>query len=197
MRAARAANELDELGRLPIGCQALKVSRASFFSRNRRSTISGTMPLTDSAEGDDFLHETGADVGVGLSRHHEDRLDIGAEAAVHERHLHLVLEIRHGAQSPDNHARLSSSSVVHEQSVEGVHFHVGPVAEDLARDVDPLVHGEERRLVGVEQDGDDDPVEEARPALDDVYVTHRDRIERAGVDGDDWRHRGESLKSEI
>ena len=54
------------------------------------------------------------------------------------------------------------SSVVHEQAVEGVHFHVGPVAEDLARDVDALVHGEERRLVGVDEDGDDDAVEEPR-----------------------------------
>ena len=50
------------------------------------------------------------------------------------------------------------------------------------------VHGlvpdmvEERRLLGVQQDGDDDPVEQARAARDDVDVAVGQRVERAGID---------------
>ena len=44
-------------------------------------------------------------------------------------------------------------------------------------------------LSDVDQNRDDDLIEEARPALDDVHVTHRQRVERAGIDGDDRRHR--------
>ena len=47
-----------------------------------------------------------------------------------------------------------------------------------------LVDGEERRLVGVDADADDEPVEQLAAAPDDVEVPEVDRVERAGVDGD-------------
>ena len=78
-----------------------------------------------------------------------------------------------------------AASVVDEQAVEGVHFDVGGALEHLARDVDALRHREERRLLHVDQDRDDDAIEEARAALDDVDVAVGQRIERAGIDGDD------------
>ena len=39
-----------------------------------------------------------------------------------------------------------------------------------------------------DQHGNDDAIEEAGAALDDVDVPHRDRIERAGVDGEGGKH---------
>ena len=58
------------------------------------------------------------------------------------------------------------------------------VLEHRARDLDPLVHREERRLFGVDGNRDEDAVEEPRAARDDVDVAVRQRIEGAGVDSE-------------
>jgi len=76
--------------------------------------------------------------------------------------------------------------VVHQQPVEGVDLHLGVGLEHLARDLDPLLHREHRRLLRVDEDGDDDPIEHARAARDDVDVAVGQRIERPGV----YRERG-------
>src|SRR5262249_12269894 len=91
------------------------------------------------AERDDLLHEPRADVRIGFGGHHEDGLDVGVEVPVHERHLHFVLEIRNRAQAADDDARALAPSVLHQQAVEGVHFDIGILAEDLARDLDALL----------------------------------------------------------
>src|SRR5438067_939073 len=57
------------------------------------------------AKGDHFLHEPRADVGVRFGWHHEDGLHLGIEVAVHQRHLHFVLEIGNRAQPAHDHAR--------------------------------------------------------------------------------------------
>src|SRR5205085_2749658 len=118
------------------------------------------------AEGDHFLHEPRADVGVRFGWHHEDGLHLGIEVAVHQRHLHFVLEIGNRAQPAHDHARPLPASVLDEQSVEGVHFHIGVLREHFARYRDALGHGEERRLVDVHQHRDDDAIEQPRAPLD-------------------------------
>ena len=73
--------------------------------------------------------------------------------------------------------------VVDEQPVERVDLDVRLVLEHGPDDVDALLHREERRLLGVDEDRDDDPVEQPRAARDDVDVAVRERIEGAGIDG--------------
>ena len=131
--------------------QALRVSRACLLLAQPLFDDVGHEPGHRAAERDDFLDEPRADVGVGFGRHHEHRLDLRVEAAVHQRHLHLVLEVGDGAQAADDDAGALASSVVDEQAVEGVHFDVGDPAEHVARDLDPLGDGEERRLLEVDR----------------------------------------------
>src|SRR3990170_4689628 len=50
------------------------------------------------AKREDFFDEPRTDVGVLLGRHHEDRLDMRAQAAVHQRHLKFRFKIRERAQ---------------------------------------------------------------------------------------------------
>ena len=102
---------------------------------------------------------------------------------VHQRHLELELEVRHRAQPAHDHLRLPPLDVVDQQAVEGVDLDVRQVLEDRARDLDPLVHREQRRLLGVDQDRDDDAIEQPRAARDDVDVAVGQRIERARIDG--------------
>ena len=83
----------------------------------------------------------------------------------------------------DDDLRLAPRDVVDEQAVERVHFDVRLFLEDRPRDLDPLGHREQRRLLRVHQDRDDDPIEQARAARDDVHVTVGQRIERPGIDG--------------
>src|SRR5574337_79595 len=49
-----------------------------------------------------FSHDRGCDEGVFLVRHEKDRLDLVIESPVHERHLHLVLEIGNSPESADD-----------------------------------------------------------------------------------------------
>ena len=99
-----------------------------------------------------------------LRRHHEDGLDLTIQAAVHQRHLELELEVRHGAQPAHDHLRLAPLDVVDQQPVEGVDFDVRQILEDRARDLDPLGHREQRRFLRVDQDRDDDAIEQPRAA---------------------------------
>ena len=99
--------------------------------------------------------------------------------AIHERHLKLVLEVRHGSYAPDDGARPPAPRVVHEQAVETVHLDVRVLAEHLANDPDALIGGEQRLLVLVDQHRDDDALEQMGAAQDDVHVTVGQRIERS------------------
>ena len=53
----------------------------------------------------------------------------------------------------------------------------------VARDLDALGHREERRLLGVDEDRDDDAIEEPRAARDDVDVAVGQRVERTRING--------------
>src|SRR5262245_37892288 len=44
----------------------------------------GDESMDRSAEGDNFLHQTRADIGIGLGRHHEHRFHLGVQLPVHE-----------------------------------------------------------------------------------------------------------------
>ena len=57
-----------------------------------------------------------------------------------------------------------------------------PSLEDLPDHGDPLFSREQGRFFGIFEDGDEDPVEDVEPPVDDVDVAVRDRIERARID---------------
>ena len=122
-------------------------------------------PVHPAAEREHFLDQAGADVGVLLRRHHENRFDLTIQPPVHQRHLKLELEVGHRAQAAHDHLGAAALDVVDQQAVEGVDFDVREVLEHLARDLDPLVHAEERRLLGVHQNRDDDAVERRAPRV--------------------------------
>jgi hypothetical protein len=48
---------------------------------------------------------------------------------------------------------------------------------------DALALAEQRRLLDVGEDGDDDRIKNARAALDDVDMAAGERVERSGIDG--------------
>jgi hypothetical protein len=95
-----------------------------------------------------------------------------------------------GADAAQQDAGALAAGVVDQQALEGVDLNVGQVSADLAEHLHPLLHGEERIFLRVEQQGDDQAVEEARGPLDEVEVAVGDRVERPRVDGGDFRHRG-------
>ena len=101
---------------------------------------------------------------------------------IHESHLELELEIGDGAKSAHDHLRAAPRHVVDEQTFEGVDLDVRLVAEHGAGDLDALVHREERCLFRVDENRDDDAVEQAGAAGDDVDVAVGQRIEGAGID---------------
>jgi hypothetical protein len=129
-----------------------------------------------------FLHQVRAHVEVRVVRHDERGLDLVVQVAVHVRHLQLVLEVGHGAQAPQDDARVLALAVVHQQAIERVDLDVGLARELLADHLHPLVHREERVLAGVPEDRDHQAIEDHETALDDREVPIRHGIERAGVD---------------
>ncbi len=106
--------------------------------------------------------------------------------AVHQRHLELVLEVRHRAQAAHQHAGVLALRVVHQQAAEGAHVHVAVRLEHLAANRDALGLAEQRRLLDVDQERDDDGVEDPGAALDDVDVAVGQRVERPWINGDAW-----------
>ena len=75
------------------------------------------------AELEDLLHQPRREIRVALRGHHEHGLDARVQAAVHERHLELVLEVRDRAQPAHDHGGPDLLRVVHEQAREGVDLH--------------------------------------------------------------------------
>ena len=81
------------------------------------------------------------------------------ERAVHPDHLEFILEIRHGAQAADDHARADIASAVNQQVLErmGDDLDAGRFSDRGAFGLDHLdavVELEKRALVAVDRDTD-------------------------------------------
>src|ERR1041385_1946861 len=72
---------------------------------------------------------------------------------------------------------------VDEEAAERVHLDARKSGDATLDQLHPLRDAEEGSLPFVLQHRDEDAVEEMRPATNDVEMTIRERIERAGVDG--------------
>src|SRR5436190_18185996 len=139
-----------------------------------------------SAEGGYLLHAAGGDEADARAGHHVDGLDLGSQRPVELVHLELPLEVGDDAEALHDRLRSPFTGKVDDQLGEDVDLHILPVAERLVEECDSLVQREHRRLVRrAADDTDDDAVEDAGRARDDVDVAVRDRVVRARSDGGD------------
>ena len=139
------------------------------------------------AEADDFFDEAGADEGEGFAGQEEDGFDFGTEAAVHEGHLEFVFVVGDGADAADDEAGAAAGGVVGEQAVEGFDADVFAAGEGFADHFGALVDGEQGGLGFVAENGDDEVIDDAGGAADDVEVAVGEGVEGSGVDGDQSR----------
>ena len=144
----------------------------------------GHQAVDAAAEREDFLDQARADVAVLLGRHHEHGFDFIIQPPVHQRHLELELEVRHGAKAADDDLRAAPLDVIHEQAFEGVHLDVRQTVEDRAGHLHAFGQAEQRRFLRVDEDGDDDPIEQPRTTGNDVDVPVGQRIERSRIHRD-------------
>src|SRR6185436_5080825 len=130
----------------------------------------------------DLLDEAGRDIGVALVRHHEHRLHGAAQLAVHERHLELVLEVRHRANAAHDAVGALTVDEVDEEPVEGRDTHVSEPMRGLVDQLEALLDAEERLLGRVGHHRDDELVEDAEAPLDEVEVSVVHRVEHPRID---------------
>ena len=130
----------------------------------------------------DLFHEARTEIRIIFRRHHEHGFDVGRQAAIHQSHLEFVFVVGDGANSTNDDLRLLLSRVVHQQAVKHIDFDVPESRlQDLAHDLDALFHGEQRRLLRIGENRNDDVIEQPGAALDDIDVPERQRIERTGI----------------
>lgn len=90
--------------------------------------------------------------------HQEHRLYVAVEALIHRRHLELILEIRDGAQAAYDDAGIQFLGEMHQQAGKRPHLDVGVEPRHLGLEhLDPLGGREQRTLVVVLGDADDQP----------------------------------------
>src|SRR5438105_9400024 len=135
------------------------------------------------AEARDFTNETRAEIREIKRGHEKDSLDLGREIAIHQRHLEFVLEIRYRPQAAHDHRRADVLRELREQSFERLHVHT-LVGNGGANQRNPLFERKQRLLRDIDCDGHDELIHELERAMDQVFVTLRDRVETPGIDGD-------------
>lgn len=134
-------------------------------------------------EASDFFDEARGDVGQFFAGHEEDGFEVGLEFAIHESELEFELEVGDGAEAADEGDGFLFAGEVDEEAVEGHDADVGEVAGDGADEVDALVEGEEALFVVFASDADNDFVEEAGGAFEDIEVAVGDGVKTSRVDG--------------
>src|SRR5690606_1394247 len=166
---------------LTLICLGLFANRARF----------GLQPALDrgehkfadvAAQNSDLANNGARDELILVRGRHEQCFDFGKQMAIHARHLELVLEVGHGAQTAHDDAPILVTHEILEQTAEAFHFDVRVMAEHLARDLDPFFNGEEWPLVGAVRDADDDMIEQPRSATHQVFMAARERIESTWID---------------
>lgn len=150
------------------------------------------------AEASNFFDEARGDVGQLFAGHEEDGFEVGLEFAIHEGELKLELEVGDGAETANEGDGFLFAGEVDEETVEWHDADVGEVAGDGADEVDAFVEGEEALFVVFAGDADDDFVEEAGGAFEDIEVTVGDGVKTSGVDGSSHGGMiGEECKAEV
>src|SRR4051794_26286672 len=94
----------------------------------------------------DLADETRADMRGVERRNHEDRLQPRRQVAVHERHLILILEIAHGAQTANEQRCALLAGKIDEQPSQTLHLDPRVAGDGRANELDALLDREERVL---------------------------------------------------
>jgi len=115
--------------------------------------------------------------------HQEDGFDLGIEPVVGQGHPELVLHVGESAQPAQDHLGPGSTNIVHGQSLERLDRDIRIRTDDVARHLDSLVHVEQRGLVEIDADADDQTLEKESAAADHIQMTQCERIECAREHG--------------
>ena len=129
----------------------------------------------------DLFHERGAGVAILLVRHDEDRLDLGLQVAVHQRHVELKLEVGERSQAADERVGLLGDGELDEQAVEENSGDVWVFGDVGLNQSEALFGGEKRALARVAGDGDSDAVKQPGRAVEHVEVAVGQRVKGAGI----------------
>jgi hypothetical protein len=111
----------------------------------------------------------------------EDGLDLRGQAAVHQSHLELVFVVGDGADAAQHCLGSLLARELHHQPVEGGDRDVGQRTGDLSEHLDALLHGEQRILARIVEDGDGEVAKELGTARDEINVAVGRRVEGAGI----------------
>src|SRR4030095_8928994 len=138
-----------------------------------REHIAGDEPGDFAAQAHDFFHQARADVELGLSGHHEKGFQFWFEAVIHHGHLKFILETRPGPQAADNDSGLLALCVVNQQAFERIRLDPAfESSENFPHHLKTLFQSEKRRVFArIGRDSDNDPLEDAKGALYEIYVS--------------------------
>lgn len=117
-------------------------------------------------------------------RDQKERFDVRFEAAVrhHERQLGRKVGDRSDAANDDASAQTFGKT--HRKSFVCLRFNIRKTGGRASDQLAAFLGGEPGRFLRIDADGDDQAVEEAAGALDDVKVAEGDRVERTGINGE-------------
>ena len=108
---------------------------------------------------------------MSFTGHQKDRFDLRLEPPIHERHLQLVFVVGNRADPTQNDAGAALRRVMDQQAVEGADFNIAETVHHFVQHLDALGDTEQRLLLFITQNGDDQFVEQRRAALDQIQVT--------------------------
>src|ERR1700733_10123177 len=107
------------------GLDGLEVFLRNYFDAQASFDFRRHQAGYRSAEARDLAHQARTQITVSFGGQHEHCFQTGLKAAVHHGHLQFVLVVGDGADAAEEHARFHAPRVFHEQTIEGIHFHVG------------------------------------------------------------------------
>ena len=105
---------------------------------------------------------------------------------VHHRHLKFVFKIRNRPQTADDDFGTLALGVIHQQTLKKIRLDSSFCSlEDFADHLEPLVQGKQGAVfLGIDGDGDDDPIEYTQGSFDQVHMPIGHGVEGAGINRD-------------
>src|SRR5919201_48084 len=135
-----------------------------------------------------LFDQTGAEKQMSKAGRNEYRCDLRFQAAVHQRHLELALEIGDGAQAANDRAGSHPAGEIDRQPVKGADLDSRSLAQAFADHAHPFPGAEQRLLAGILEHGDHHPVEDSGGPIDDVEMSVSQRVEAARIERGDHRY---------
>ena len=162
---------------------------AEYFLFKAAATWAGTKASNVAAHGGNLADKARSDVAGFRRRGQKHRFNVRDHGGVHSRHLHFVVEIAGVAQPADDDAGANLARGGDGERVERGHVEfraslVGDGTERVHHQAHALVRREQRSLVMMGADGDDEAVDELRRAPRDIDMTVGHGIEAAGIEAD-------------